>query len=143
MVNNKNHRILVSGACTVKKAKGSDRQHIVNGPVYDLERAQAMLRQHGLRVINDAAENHQASFQPEMCDEELGAFILALEKEDYEGAERCATSIGMTIDADSYAMRWNRNRCIRWEYGAKLYVKFGFSAVNPKCLVVSIHPANW
>lgn len=102
-----------------------------------------MLRQYGFRVINDDAGNDQASFQPEMSDNELSAFILALAKEDYAGSERCATSIGMTIDADAYAMKWNRNRCIRWEYGAKLYVKFGFSAVNPKCLVVSIHPAIW
>jgi len=102
-----------------------------------------MLKQNGLRVVNDEALDDQASFQPQLSDQELTAFILALSEEDYEGSERSATSIRMRVDADSYAMKWNRNRCIRWEHGAKLYVKFGFSNVNPICLVVSIHPANW
>lgn len=142
MVDNKPHRILVSGACVIKKGSRG-RELIVNGPVYDLAQAQAMLKQHGLRVVNDDALDDQASFQPQMSDQELTAFILALSKEDYEGSERSSTSIRMTVDADSYAMKWNRNRCVRWEHGAKLYVKFGFSNVNPTCLVVSIHPANW
>lgn len=141
MVNNDKHRLLVRGACKTKIAPDG-RTYIVNGPVYDLKLAQAMLKVHGLRVVNESAEDDQKSFQPEMTDQELAAFILALEGSDFQGSERCGTSIGKTLDADSYAMKWNRNRSARWEHGQKIYVKFGFGNVNPRCLIVSIHPAK-
>lgn len=141
MVNTK-HRLLVSGACSIRQS--NDRKIITNGPVYDLSEAQSLLRQHGLRVVNDLAEQDQVEvFDPEMSDAELTEFILNLVSGDRVGSERCRTTNGMQIDCDAYAMLWNRIKKARWQYGAKLYVKFGFSENNPRCLVVSIHPAKW
>lgn len=142
MVNNPPHRLLVAGACKTR-AGSDDRILITNGPVYLLVEAQKLLRSHGLRVINESAQTDQQAFIPEMTDEELTQFILALINDDHVGSERCKTSVGLTLDCDGYAMKWNRNRATRWEYGAKLYVKFGFSLHAPQCLVVRIHPSRW
>lgn len=144
MVNNGSYRKLVTGECKVR-ITANGRTQISNGPVYDLDQAKLLLRANGLRVVNDQAELHQKiAFQPEMTDEELKAFVLALTSDDYDASERCSTSIGMTLDTDGYAMKWNRNRCCRWEYGRNIYVKFGFSQFgsSPKFLVISIHPAK-
>jgi hypothetical protein len=142
MVNNQPHRLLVPGACRTRAGSG-DRTLITNGPVYDLPEAQKLLRANGLRVINERAQEDQKAFTPEMSDDELTKFILALVPDDRVGSERCGTSVGLTLDCDGYAMKWNRNRSIRWEYGAKIYVKFGFSLQSPRCLVVRIHPSRW
>ncbi len=142
MVNNQKHRRLVYGACVTKGAAG-DRTKITNGPVYDLKEAQELLKAHGLRVVNESALQDQADFDPEMTDEELTKFILALVEDDRVESERCKTSASQIIDCDCYTMKWNRNRCCRWEHGAKLYVKFGFSLASPLCLVASIHPSRW
>lgn len=142
MVNNQPHRLLVPGACKTRTGSNS-RNLITNGPVYELVEAQKLLRSHGLRVINESAQTDKKAFTPEMTDEELTQFVLALITDDLVGSERCRTSVGLTLDCDSYAMKWNRNRATRWEYGAKLYVKFGFSLQAPQCLVVRIHPSRW
>lgn len=143
MVNTK-HRLLASGACSIRQS--NDRKIITNGPVYDLSEAQSLLRQHGLRVVNERAVLNQVeAFDPEMSDEELTTFILNLVSEDRAESERCQTGIGLQIDCDAYVMKWNRNKRVRWEHGPKLYVKFGFSEKgnNSRCLVVSLHPAKW
>ncbi len=143
MVNNPIYRLLVSGACLTRLTT-EGRTKITNGPVYDLAESQQLLKAHGLRVVNEDAQDDQVEFDPELTDEELSDFILALVKDDYVDSERCKTSLGQTLDCDGYAMKWNRNRHRRWEHGAKLYVKIGFSQYqqNPRCLVVSIHPAK-
>ena len=142
MVNNQKHRLLVSGACKTRGGVGG-RIKITNGPVYDLKEAQLLLKAHGLRVINNDAHQDQQKFNPELTDEELTKFILALVEDDHVESERCRTSVGQTLDCDAYTMKWNRNRCCRWEYGAKLFVKFGFSQQNDRCLVLSVHPSKW
>lgn len=142
MVNNQKHRRLVTGAC-ITKGGAANRIKITNGPVYDLKEAQELLKVHGLRVVNDNAYRDQAEFGHELTDEELTKFILALVENDRVESERCKTTANQTIDCDSYSMKWNRNRCCRWEHGAKLYVKFGFGLQNPLCLVLSIHPSKW
>lgn len=142
MVNN-NPRVLVSGACNTLVNAGG-RTIVNNGPVYELVKAQALLSLHGVRVINEQAVSDQASeFNPELSDDELIKFICELKEADFQNSERCATSVGRTIDCDAYAMKWNRLRHIRWAHGQKIYVKFGFLECNPMCLVVSIHPAKW
>ncbi|MDP1689325.1 MAG: hypothetical protein Q8L47_04325 [bacterium] len=132
---------MVSGACvTVVNAKG--RTIISNGPVYELTKAKTLLNVHGLRVINEQATVDQAcDFSPELNDDELKKFICALNANDYEKSERCATSIGRTIDCDAYAMTWNRSNHTRWIHGYKIYVKFGFVENNSLCLIASIHAA--
>lgn len=143
MVNNRINRLLVSGAC-VLSVNANKRTIITNGPVYPLTEAQSLLKRFGLLVINDQADFDQSNeFNPELDDEELIKFIVALDETDYENSERCGTSAGKTIDCDAYAMKWNRHRRERWDHGFKIYVKFGFFENNPKCLVVSIHPARW
>lgn len=144
MVNNGSYRRLVSGECKVRTT-ANGRTQISNGPVYDLAQAKLLLQTNGLRVVNCQAElDQRMAFQPEMTDEELTAFVLALTTDDYDGSERSSTSIGMTLDTDGYVMKWNRNRCCRWEYGRNIYVKFGFShfGPSPKFLIISIHPAK-
>lgn len=142
MVNNQKHRLLVAGACSIRIG-ASGRIKITNGPVYDLKEVQQLLKVHGLRVINNDAHRDQQNFYPELTDDELGKFILALIENDHLESERCRTSGGQRIDCDAYTMKWNRNRCCRWEYAAKLYVKFGFSHQDSRCLVLSIHPSQW
>ncbi len=142
MVNNQKHRLLVTGACNTR-VRANGRTEITNGPVYDLKEAQKLLKVHGLRVINDNAHRDQQKFNPELTDEELTKFILALFEDDHIESERCKTSVGQTLDCDAYTMKWNRNRCCRWEYGAKLYVKIGFRQDNDRCLVLSVHPSKW
>jgi hypothetical protein len=144
MVNNSTHRLLVSGACNIKVSSRSG-QIITNGPVYDLGLSKQLLSQHGLTVINQVAENDQVDrFSPEMKDDEINDFIMALSDNEYEASERCKTSVGMTVDCDAYAMKWNRARLCRWEYASKIYVKFGFSQFsNSVCLILCIHPSKW
>ena len=143
MVNNQEHRKLASGACITREGLDG-RIKIINGPVYDLSKAQQLLKTYGLRVVNEDAQEDQQDLDPELSDEELTQFILALIEDDHVESERCRTSIGQTLDCDAYTMKWNRNRRRRWEYGAKLYVKFGFSEHNNlRCLVVSIHRSRW
>lgn len=142
MVNN-DPRIIVIGACITRvNARGSTA--ITNGPIYNLVKAQVFLKVHGLRVITDKGVSDQATeFNPELDDNELVKFICELNTTDYQSSERCATSVGMTVDCDAYAMKWNRIDQKRWEHGRKIFVKFGFSNNNPRCLIVSIHPAKW
>lgn len=136
-------RILVTGACQLNQG-GGGRIRILNGPVYCLETVKSNLREYGLFVINDQAQIHQGSnFSPELSDEELIKFILALELDDLIESERCSTSVGRTLDCDAYAMKWNRIKHSRWEHAAKIYVKFGFAENHPKVLVVSIHPSKY
>lgn|SRR3989339_371711 len=143
MVNN-NLRILVYGACTTTVRAKDGRTIITNGPVYDLAVSQSLLKVHGLRVLNDKADfDMDLDFTPALTDEELVDFICALSDADYEKSERSATSVKKTVDCDGYAMHWNRLRKCRWAHGLKIYVKFGFFENNPRCLVVSIHPARY
>lgn len=142
MVNNQKHRLLVTGACKIRAGAGG-RLKITNGTVYDLKEAQQLIRVHGLVVVNDSAHQAQQQFSPELTDEELTKFILALVGNDYVESERCKSTVGLTLDCDAYTMKWNRNRCCRWEYAAKLYVKFGFSYQDNRCLVLRIHPSKW
>lgn len=144
MVNNQPCRLLVPSACKIKKtARGGQR--ITNGPVYDLSLAQSLLYEHGLIVVNeDAKDDKKSQFNPEMDDDELADFVMALKADDFDGSERCRTSLGMTVDCDGYAMKWNRNRRCRWEYAAKIYVKFGFATQGDlTMLVLCIHPSKW
>lgn len=143
MVNN-DHRLLVSGACQTVIRKTSGRTIISNGPVYELAKAQILLTIHGLRVINESAALDQSNeFTPELDDDELIKFICELKGTDFQNSERCKTSVGMTIDSDAYAMKWNRHTQKRWEHGNKIYVKFGFYGNQLRCIVVSIHPAEY
>jgi len=144
MVNNQSYRLLLPPKCKIKKtARGGQR--IVNGPVYDLALAQSLLYEYGFLVVNeDAKDDKKSQFNPEMDDDELADFVTALTDDDFDGAERCKTSTGMTVDCDGYAMKWNRNRRCRWEYGAKIYVKFGFATEDDlTMLVLCIHPSKW
>lgn len=141
MVNNP--RKLVCGMCTVF-INSESRAIISNGPVYDLAIAQQLLKVHGLRVLNELAQEDQThEFSPSLTDEELQDFICALQDSDFEKSERCATSVKKTVDCDAYAMCWNRTSRCRWAHGMKIYVKFGFFENNPRCLVISIHPAKY
>lgn len=142
MVNNGSCRKLLAGLCKLRPT-GRGGEAITNGPVYELSCAQRLLISNGLRVINDSALLSQTEdFQPELNDEELVCFILALDDCDYVGSERCKTTPGILLDCDGYAMKWNRNKKVRWEHGAKIFVKFGFST-GAKLLVVSVHPSRW
>lgn len=142
MVNNV-LRILVVGTC-VTNVNASGRTIISNGPIYELIEAQALLRANGLRVITDKGDlDQKTEFNPELNDDELKDFICELSVAEYQNSERCTTSGKMTIDCDAYAMKWDRLHHKRWEHGRKIYVKFGFANNNPRCLVVSIHPAKW
>lgn len=144
MVNNQLHRLLSPSTCKIKKtARGGQR--ITNGPVYDLASAKSLLYQNRFLVVNeDAKVDKKLQFNPEMDDDELADFIMALKDDDFSGSERCKTSAGMTLDCDGYAMKWNRNRRCRWEYGAKIYVKFGFAIQDDLImLVLCIHPSRW
>lgn len=147
MVNNPraplpNPRMLVSGKCEIR-ASGS-RGKIANGPVYALKVAQQLLKLVGLAVVNvNADEDMEKSFIPCLNPDELKTLIVSLKNNHYIDSERCATTNGMTIDSDGYAIRWNRNRGIEWEHGNKIYVKFGFREPSNKCLVVSIHPSDY
>lgn len=144
MVNNLNPRKLVPGACQTKQ-KADGRTKITNGPVYDLEVAKELLKLNGLVVVNENAdEDMGSSFTPSMEPDELKALVLALDSNRYEDSERCKTTNGMIVDADSYTIYWNRSKRIGLpaSSGPKEYVKFGFRENNPKCLIISIHPAD-
>ncbi len=142
MVNNPNVR-MVQPAHTKTKVSGK-RTKITNGPLYDLAIAKALLRQHGLRVVNEkAGEDMLCHFDPILTEDELAVLILAFDARHYVESERCATSVGMEVDCDGYAICWNRSTCREWAHGRKIFVKFGFRAANPRCLVVSIHPSSW
>lgn len=143
MVNNQNCRKLQAGQCQTRTT-GRGGTAICNGPVYDLVGAQLMLSTWGMRVINESALASQTEdFQPELTDDELCNFILALTGDDYVGSERCNTTPKIVLDCDEYATKWNRNTQKRWEHGAKIYVKFGFTLTPTKCLVVRVHPSRW
>lgn len=134
-------RLLFSNDCDVSLRKG--RLIIGNGPVYSLAVAQDILRNNPLFVINEKARDSMArDFSPELTDEGLTEFILNLVDTDFEGSERCETSIGRTVDCDGYAMQWNRFSKQRWSDAPWIYVKFGFIADRPKLLVISIHPSK-
>ena len=141
MVNTSPHRLLVTGECRIRPSqRGGER--ILNGPVYNLIESQRLLRDNGFRVINDEAIVAQRTkFVPELTDDELEAFFLALTEADFDGSERCRTSVNMTLDCDGYAMKWNRNTRRRWEHGAKYFLKYGFTVTGTRCVIVSIHPA--
>ncbi|MGK5034480.1 hypothetical protein [Janthinobacterium sp. LB3P118] len=142
MVNNNLLRLLPSGTCVLENGNNG-RILIGNGPVYCLRTAQSQLTLDNLRVLNvNALQHKELSFLPELSDEELLDFILALNPTDHVGSERCSTSINRVVDCDGYAMKWNRKLRQRWEHGAKIYVKFGYMENISKCLIISIHPSK-
>jgi hypothetical protein len=120
------------------------RRKIINGPVYDLATAQQLLKIHGLHVVNESADDDMITeFRRGLTSEDLKKIILTLGGNHYDDSEICSTSKGMTIDADGYTIYWNRTREIEsMQAGQKTYIKFGFRDNNPKCLIVSIHPAK-
>lgn len=140
MVNNPKRLVSLD---EIRIRRSGDRQIITNGPLYDLNDVQRHVRQHGLRVVNEDAQNDQINdFDPVLVDEELADFICALRPDLFHRSERCATSVGMTVECDAYVMGWNRITCREWASGKRIYVKFGFRDNNPRCLVVSIHYAK-
>jgi hypothetical protein len=144
MVNNPKLRKLIPGACRIKRT-ANGRTKIINGPVYDLNVAKELLKLNGLVVVNENAdEDMSSSFTPSMEPDELKALVLALDSSRYEDSERCNTTNGMIVDADGYTIYWNRSKRIGLpaSSGPKEYVKFGFRENNPKCLIISIHPAD-
>lgn len=143
MVNNNSHRILFPEECRIKKtARGGEI--IKNGPVYDLDLAKELLRTNNFLVVNESArEDKKSEFNPEMSDDELVAFVLALTENHFQTSERCKTSEGDIVDCDGYAMKWNRLRKKEWEYASKIYVKFGFAVSDELMLVLCIHPSTW
>lgn len=133
-------RLLKPVECLIVKKE--DRSLISNGPIYSLAVAQSMLTLDTMFVLNDKAnEAMSTEFTPELLDEDLLHFIMALVPTDRVNSERCETSIRRIIDCDSYAMKWNRFVRKRWNDAQKIYVKFGFIESNPKLLVISIHPS--
>jgi hypothetical protein len=98
----------------------------------------------GLRVVCDQATDDMAKgFSPMLDEAELVDLIQVLRPEHFIESEQCATSYGMTLDCDAYAIRWDRRNRREWAHGAKVFVKFGFRENNGRCFVVSIHPARW
>lgn len=143
MVNNAPLRLISSDVCRLQRS-GRDGLLIRNGPIYNLSLAQQLLKSHGFTVVNQKADKDMKhKFNPEMDDDELFDFVMKVHSERFAGSERCSTSNGMTVDCDSYAMCWNRYRRREWEYGQKIYVKFGFSEqdIDPM-LILCIHPAT-
>lgn len=145
MVNNPNPRLLVFGNCQVRLA-ADGRQKIENGPVYDLAVLQLVAKTCGIRVINDKAVDDMAhEFDPAMLDDELVALVAALKPLHCIGSERCATSVGMTVDADEFAIEWNRAReceSTRSGFGVMVYLKLGMSVAGKLCLVLSLHKSR-
>lgn len=135
--------MLQKAACHVVSSTHG-RQRITNGPVFCLATAKAHLASDGLIVVNETARDDQArGFDPQLDDGDIIAFINALVEDDWIESERCKTSVRMTLDCDAYAMRWNRHKRCRWEYAAKIYIKFGFADNIHRVLIVSIHPATY
>lgn len=142
MVNNLVLRLIPTASCVIKQ-KPNGRLSITNGPIYCLRTAQSLITLGNLFVLNEKArQNKTADFMPELSDEELVEFVLALEPADHVESERCSTSINRTVDCDGYAMRWNRYTRKRWDNGASIYVKFGFVENITRFLVISIHPSK-
>lgn len=144
MVNNPNPRLVVLGACDIKAKNG--RQKISNGPVYDLVKVQKLVQLYGVKTINGQAEHNKTThFDPELTDDEIAQIILSLRKIDhYEGSERCATTVGITVDADEYVICWNRTKGIEdisRNSGLFVYLKLGYSSSGTKCLIVSVKPS--
>lgn len=142
MVNNENLRRLVRGVYATKQA--GERRLVTNGPIYDLAIAQRLLRLFGLHVINDDADKDMVTeFRPALTTKQLTEIILKLTDSHYAGSEICDTTPGMVVDADAYTIYWNRTRSIESMIaGTKIYLKFGFRESNPKCLILSAHPAK-
>lgn len=144
MVNNPNPRLVVAGACDIKVKRR--RQKIANGPVYDLGKVQKLVQIYGVKTINDQAEDNKATcFDPELTDDEIAEIILSLRKLDhYDGSERCATTVGLMVDADEYVICWNRTKGIEdlsRNSGLFVYLKLGYSPTGTKCLIVSVKPS--
>ena len=120
----------------------TDTNRKIAGPIYDLALVQAAVAQHGVYVINDSAQHHMVhSFTPELDEEELAAFILALTPVHFHASEWCQTSVKMKIDCDAYAMKWDRMNRLEWKYADEIYVKFGFKERHPVCIIVRVHPS--
>ena len=96
--------------------------------------------------MNDKAEDDmEREFDPELTPDELIKIIRSLRNDpNYLESERCTVRNNMTVDSDEYRIHWNRNRksaCNRT--GLPVLLKFGFRESNPKCIIVSIHPARY
>jgi len=142
MVNNLILRKILVGQYRLRTTKDG-RTKLRNGPIYELSVVQQHIKSHGLVVVNeDAEEDQEKSFSPELEDDELADLILTLEHHHYDDSERCGTTNGMLVDADGYTIYWKRRTRTESPHGEKTYVKFGFRENRDTCLVVSIHPSK-
>ncbi len=146
MVNNLMPRLVVHGACVVRKQARSERLKITNGPVYSLGVAQTFVEKHGLVVMNGRAEHDmENAFHPDLTEDELVQVFLCLrESAHYLESERCLVRANMTVDSDAYRIVWDRRRMAEGvKSGLPVFIKFGFRESNPRCIIVSVHPAKY
>lgn len=117
---------------------------ISGGPVYNLDIVKGLIFKLGIFVINTDAKNDATnSFNPPMDESEIMALINELHNGLYNNSVWALTSANSKVQCDSYTIRWNRNRQKEWEHGNKLYIKFGFRPNSEKCLILSIHHADY
>lgn len=145
MVNNPILRMVAESECQISvqiDRSGRARRIITNGPVYALQAVQKQLAAVEVRIVTEQALTD--TFNLDMDEMQMRAFIRKLLKKHYKKSERCTTSGRMTtisydVDCDAYKMKWNREERRQSENGKGFYLKFGFSECDSGCLVVSLH----
>lgn len=145
MVNNSHPRRVSEADCQISiefDRNGRRRRIITNGPVYALQAVQKQLATMEVKVVTEQALAD--TFNLDMDETQMRAFIRNLLKGHYKKSERCETSarvttIGYDLDCDAYKMKWNREEKRPSTSGKGYYLKFGFSECDSGCLVVSLH----
>ena len=136
MVNNPNPRLGLSPICP--NPLDDNIRRLGRNRLYDLDVVQALVKAHGVCLINDDAQD-DAEKQLHMSPDEVARFIAQLSQGNYVNSQWCNTSVNRMVDCDSYAMKYNRNKQVPWQSGPKIYVKFGFFPNQSKCVVCSVH----
>jgi hypothetical protein len=140
MVNNPDPRRLLAPARY--PCHPGDRQKI-EGPVYDLDIVKALVKLHPFVPVNEV-DRGMRRFAPPLQEADIPLVIAALKPDMYVESEYCdKTTRGLKVEADAYRIRWSSGRKAIWEYADYAFIKFGFKANIPKCLIISIHPSDW
>lgn len=70
----------------------------------------------------------------------IDELIHFLEPHHYRGSEWCETGVGLALDCDAYALKFDIRALVPSASGLDIYIKYGFTLTSKPILIVSCHP---
>jgi hypothetical protein len=111
------------------------------GPRYDLAKVKEWGIPSRMSLITRDCQN-DVLFKLRWTLVEVAEAVQSLAPKHYRDSEWCDTGVGLMIDCDSYALRFDTLKLEESAGGLPLYLKFGFRfPANNYLLMVSCHPS--